>query len=109
MRWYDATLTVKGMPSSSSVQLVGMLNVHDVSINVEFYHNGRQFIATFWTKPVKMWRHEEPTRDDIANKYWDKLMRIKNKNEELQYSDWLKYFTAHLDEVDKKELESCSQ
>ncbi len=109
MRWHDAALTIKDMPGSSSAQLVGMLNLHDVSINVEFYHNGRQFVATFWTKPIKMWQHETPTKDDIANKFWDKLTRIKSKNEELQYNDWLKYFTAHLDEPDKKELESCSQ
>lgn len=109
MRWHDAPLTIKGMPGSSSAQLIGVLNVHDVSINVEFFHNGRQFVATFWTKPVRMWQHETPTRDDIANKYWDKLTKIKNQNEELQYNDWLKYFTTHLSEPDKKELGLCSQ
>lgn len=109
MRWHDAALTIKGMPGDSSAQLVGVLDVHDVSINVEFYHNGHQFVATFWTKPVKMWQHETPTRDDITNKYWDKLTKVKNSNEELQYTEWLKYFTNYLNESDKKELGLCSQ
>lgn len=109
MRWYDAPLEIKGMPGSSSAQLVGVLNVHDVSINVEFYHNGRQFVAQYWTKPIRMWQHEAPTRDDIANKYWDKLSKVRSRNEQLQYGEWLKYFITHLNEPDKKELESCSQ
>ena len=108
MRWHDVPLTIKGMPESSSAQLTGVLNVHDVSINVEFFHNGRQFVATFWSKPVKLWQHETPTRDDIANKYWDKLTKVKNHNEELQYKEWLKYFTTYLSESDKKELGLCS-
>lgn len=108
MRWYDSALTIKGMPGTSSAQLIGQLNVHDVSLDIEFYHNGRQFVATFWSKPIKMWQHETPTRDDITNKYWDKLTKVKSRNEELQYNDWLKYFITHLtNESDKKELEAC--
>jgi hypothetical protein len=109
MRWHDEALTIKGMPGSSSAQLVGVLNVHDVSVNVEFYHNGRQFVAPFWTKQIRMWQHEAPTKDEIANKFWDKLSKVKSRNEELQYTEWLKYFTTHLSESDKKDLESCSQ
>jgi hypothetical protein len=93
MRWFEESLTIKDMPESDEALLVGVLEEGIVKINVEIFRDsGREtYVLTEWSKPIKMWQSMEPTTEEVREKYWDKLTKIKGRHEKYAHADWVKY------------------
>lgn len=104
MRWHEEPLEIKDLPAADSVQLVGLIEHGEVKVNVEYYHDGKLFVHTAWSKSVQVRRDDELINEEVAEKFWPKIVKAKSLHEGKKFADWLPYFAANLSVSDKKEL-----
>lgn len=104
MRWHEESLDIKGLPAADNVQLVGLIENGNVKINIEYYHDGKMFVHTAWSKPINVRRDEDLINEEVAEKFWPKIVKAKSLHEGRKYADWIQSFVLGLSESDKKEL-----
>jgi hypothetical protein len=103
MRWHEQSLVVKGLPDGE-ILLIGILEESVLRLDVEFWKNDKCYTITEWSKSLRMWRSQEILNEEVREKYWDKIIKIKSRHESFPYSDWLYYFTSKLNPEERKEL-----
>lgn len=104
MRWHEESLEINGLPAADSVQLVGLIESGEAKINVEFYHDGKLFVNTAWSKAIQVRRGEDLINEEVAEKFWPKVVKVKSLHEGKKFTEWLPYFASTLSDSDKKEL-----
>jgi hypothetical protein len=104
MRWHEEALDIHGLPAADSVQLVGIIEDGEAKVNVEYYHDGKLFVNTAWSKAIQVRRGEDLINEEVAEKFWPKVVKVKTQHEGKKFSEWLPFFAATLSESDKKEL-----
>lgn len=104
MRWHEETLDIHGLPTADSVQLVGIIESGEVKVNIEYYHDGKLFVNTAWSKPIQVRRGEDLINEEVAEKFWPKVVKVKSLHEGKKFVEWLPFFASSLSDPDKKEL-----
>lgn len=104
MRWYEESLEIHGLPAADSVQLVGLVENGEAKLNVEYYHDGKLFVNTAWSKPIQVRRGEDLINEEVAEKFWPKVVKVKSSHEGKKFTEWLPFFASSLSDTDKKDL-----
>ena len=96
MRWYEDELDIVGVPEGVSIMIAGTLENGLLKINVEFYEGDNAVVTvTEFSKVVRM-TGEHLINDEIREKFWDKILKVRARHEHLSYKEWRDYITLKM-------------
>lgn len=95
MRWYEDELDIIGVPEGISIMVSGTLDNGLLKINVECYDGDNVVAITEWSRIVRM-TGEHLIHDEIREKFWDKILKVRARHEGLSYKDWRDYMTLKM-------------
>lgn len=96
MIWYSEALTLAGQPSDCSITIVGSYdtkssnrNIIEINLDVS-YADSSPYAVILYSHNPSMMRQEDPSAEDILQRYGAKLIKLKNNISALDYSTFCK-------------------
>jgi hypothetical protein len=94
MIWYERQLNIHGMPDTECALIVGSIDDNTLKISIEYYKDDNKFTITELSKPMNMWQYQELINEEVRDKYWSGLEKIRNRHENKAYDEWLIHFKS---------------
>lgn len=87
MIWYEEEITAKGQPEDITLELVGTYRNSTITIKLEI-ESSTDDIRTqvLYTKVISGLAYEDPTHEQVRNKFMPKLLRLKKRVENTEYT-----------------------
>jgi hypothetical protein len=98
MTWYEEPLDIQDTPKDVSIMIVGTLLEGLARINVEVYNGDNKVSVTEWSKVVRM-TGEHITNDEVREKFWDKILKVRARHEGMAYQDWRDYISLKIGQL----------
>lgn len=95
MKWYEEPLEIQDTPKDVSIMIVGTLTEGMARINVELYEGDTKISINEWSKVVRM-TSEHIIHDEVREKFWDKILKIRARHEGMPYDDWRDYIALKM-------------
>ena len=99
MMWLEEKLNIDGIPDGHMATITGTLVHGIVQINVEWHDtddNSSSIIE--WAKAIPIYNDDPPiSYDDIRQKYWNQVIKVKAKHEAMPYPMWREYMAMKID------------
>jgi len=95
MRWYEDELDIVDVPNGISIMVSGTLENGLLKINVECYDGDNVVTVTEFSKIVRL-TGEHIIHDEVREKFWDKILKVRARHENLPYREWREYMTLKM-------------